>query len=943
MATGFQGGSLTDVSAIGVGTTSKGVASPAQPSNTAQILGGITDLVNTTGPMLTKALSEGAIDDLVTERQNLDLLRNQATTSAERTQVDTQLKQWDIKIAKSSYGQTALKRLGMKSTGTADIRAADQADDVASFKTGMTIPGAELLNDEEVIEMGRGIRQAAAKRATELKRLETEVKMGEATDKIQLRKVTDYISQSLQESLAPIRASYAAVIKNIDMTSLEGQKQMREIGIKFSNDLVAAKIQYRKAMKGSIKASILEQGLTEGFKAYETLISGHDAMSEKERKANGELLKSGLDGLKLSALALGNFKGFVLASGGADTIKSLASLVSLSEWKDVIESLNKTNTVRDTNPNRLDGNKVIDKVFKAHQEGTTMGDIPAGSPNNLKAVQGLTVRIQEEYFDRESGGISPQSAVEYANISINTLDGINGLSRLENQIKHFKTFLNPEHKKHMDVLDNEKYQAVTAKVGEVGIQMGRRAASSQNSHPGILSYNTATGVVTVDKSVQEVATGAALGDTVVGIKSDSNVEAVNANTAASALNTGIQAFVNGTKDDPRFSKLSDRERAYIYMNSISNAHQSVSIPRPLTIDPLNLPGKAGEVAGVAKQVGSFTDLIDQTTQRRIKPEEERLASPAPGTRAPVEEVTSEALLPLSTSEDISEQEAVAPFGPLKTGHNAIYPAVKNFLLSTGRSLNSLAPGGELHAKGTEAMKPVSDAMKAAVKTMIENPRDLAKGEKKLIDEVKKSIGRDANTDGLTELFDTVMNAWRGTNKRVQDVKPMNKESALYIDGARNRGISIDDDALKLLTSAIEIAETGGEEDPQRALNPTTSAAGFFQIINGQRKVSAQSVINLVGKDNAPDWVLQAVEPMSDAEHDEFMGNLNREQQETLYLARIFSTKKGGDKILKKWVDSGFDDKVAGEIYQKLHHTQPSVKLKRHFERSIRQVRKAAGA
>lgn len=163
------------------------------------------------------------------------------------------------------------------------------------------------------------------------------------------------------------------------------------------------------------------------------------------------------------------------------------------------------------------------------------------------------------------------------------------------------------------------------------------------------------------------------------------------------------------------------------------------------------------------------------------------------------------------------------------------------------------------------------------------------------------------------------------------------ESQVFSQAASERGLQIDENQLKLLASVIERAESGGESDPQTAKNPNTSATGYFQLVNDQRRTSAQSVINRMG-DGAPDWIKQAAEPMSDEEHTQFVGSLSREQQETLFMARLFETR-GSDKLLKRWIESGYDEEAAAQLYMRIHHTQPSSVLRRHFEVAYRQVRK----
>lgn len=170
------------------------------------------------------------------------------------------------------------------------------------------------------------------------------------------------------------------------------------------------------------------------------------------------------------------------------------------------------------------------------------------------------------------------------------------------------------------------------------------------------------------------------------------------------------------------------------------------------------------------------------------------------------------------------------------------------------------------------------------------------------------------------------------------------ESETVIDAAVNR-LNIPEpytdilkENVKVFSQVVEAVETGGQADPKTATNPTSSAAGFFQIISGTRQSAAKRLIDRIDSGKVPDWINQAAQNMTKKEHQEFMGSLSKNQQETLFLTNLFESP-GSDVILKRIVDSDFQDEDAiADLYMKIHHTEPSAKLKRRFIKSLNEVK-----
>tara|TARA_R100000995_G_scaffold28643_1_gene12631 strand:+ start:5218 stop:7917 length:2700 start_codon:yes stop_codon:yes gene_type:complete len=168
------------------------------------------------------------------------------------------------------------------------------------------------------------------------------------------------------------------------------------------------------------------------------------------------------------------------------------------------------------------------------------------------------------------------------------------------------------------------------------------------------------------------------------------------------------------------------------------------------------------------------------------------------------------------------------------------------------------------------------------------------------------------------------------------------ESETVIDAAGNRldvsNTNTLKEGVKVISQVVEAVETGGQADPKTATNPTSSATGYYQIISGTRQSAAKRLIDRIDSGKVPDWINQAAQNMTKKEHQEFMGSLSKNQQETLFLTNLFESP-GSDVILKRIVDSDFQDEDAiADLYMKIHHTEPSAKLKRRFIKSLNEVK-----
>ena len=140
--------------------------------------------------------------------------------------------------------------------------------------------------------------------------------------------------------------------------------------------------------------------------------------------------------------------------------------------------------------------------------------------------------------------------------------------------------------------------------------------------------------------------------------------------------------------------------------------------------------------------------------------------------------------------------------------------------------------------------------------------------------------------------------------------------------------------LNRLSDIIEDAESGSFSNPRTVVNKTTKATGYFQLVNSQRRTSAQSLLNR--NPNAAQWIRDAAQIMTKKAHTVFVGKLTHKQQEALFLARLFETH-GSDILIKKWINSGFSDASIEELYVKIHHTIDKPAVRQHIKKSLKKL------
>ena len=109
----------------------------------------------------------------------------------------------------------------------------------------------------------------------------------------------------------------------------------------------------------------------------------------------------------------------------------------------------------------------------------------------------------------------------------------------------------------------------------------------------------------------------------------------------------------------------------------------------------------------------------------------------------------------------------------------------------------------------------------------------------------------------------------------------------------------------------------------KAKNKFTTASGIYQFTNASAITAANRVINTLGRENVPSWVIEI------SKGKKRVTALNKTQQQVLFEADMFQ-KKGSDKLLKQIFQG--NTAALTDYYYKLHHTKPDDATIRRVER-----------
>ena len=127
------------------------------------------------------------------------------------------------------------------------------------------------------------------------------------------------------------------------------------------------------------------------------------------------------------------------------------------------------------------------------------------------------------------------------------------------------------------------------------------------------------------------------------------------------------------------------------------------------------------------------------------------------------------------------------------------------------------------------------------------------------------------------------------------------------------------DGLKKYEDITGIRESGGNLLATNTDKPQHTATGKWQATNANRRTNSRRIINIMGgAHNVPEWIKQGAQDMSADEHRKFMQGLDEDQQRMLFHAQLF-TQKGSDNLIKKAIESGWDEDSLTALYMGAHH------------------------
>lgn len=924
---GFQGNALTEMTAPAVGAAPAATAAPATMSTAQSIVNGLGSLMDTAAralPIMEKKATDAAVKDFVNRRQALDVMISQNPT--ERAAYSTRLNSWEVSLEQASpaINASVKQQLGIKDLNVAEARAAQEQDSLAFMQAGKAVyeqSNIPMPNESILIETGRDLVMTQRRTATELAILKTKTDLKTARDEDIVSSYTTAMTKDINDKHGSLLRAYSSLGSQVqpdNPKNMEAVDTMVRDLTSFKNSEIAqwtAYLQANGVMDNAVISKILKNSLTLVDNQVDLLKSGNKQAQDFVSAS----LTAGRDSVMLNLLRSGNDLAQLIALGGP---QGLNTLVAAEQNKNTLDSFSKVlkNAVNGVQSFTSTGNaprEIMKSVFESGKEGT-VAPVFKDKESRLAYVQGVNTHMSS--FHKFDGITTQDAAVSYGNTTSKLLDTVTGLDKFENMSFFLKSLQGDKHQAAMAKMPPTVQKALNAKIGGTALDVARKTIQTVGTAEGAIIYNHQTGRYSVDttKAGGSIVgrNAGATGPTLLGLLGSTPFTGQEETTkaeewarlpaAVKTLNEMTEILKSSMKDDPRVQNLSDVEKSYLLASSLKGVNSAIAMTGEINLD--------GKLTNVSSK-GENTSLDGALSQLSLETAQAIQSNINPKAPAPVNTQVGDVITP-------------APNPPAVE----TVPLIEDIPIEVkdGR------PQGMTDAEVTQI---VADTR---LENLVKNTKEaLGKNEQVFIKDVKKNLSNSSD-DWATQLFDYISNKVQGTKEKIKEgSKPVLPESKIFVDAAASRGISIEPDKLKLLSMVIEKAESGGESDARTVKNPTTSATGYFQIVNNQRTTSAQSIINRYKKSGeaAPQWVLDAAKPMSKEEHTKFIGNLDRPQQEALFMARLFETN-GSDKLIKDWINSGYNAEKAAEIYMRIHHTKPSTTLKTHFKIAERQVGKA---
>ena len=634
---GFQDSALTEFSAPAIGTVPKVAPSAASSSGAAQILGGLTQL----GGMLTKALPQiernqnlEKVEGYVKEYQKLSELRTQSTSTSNSMLANGKQKEWELSLERENpaVAATVKSQLGIKEFNEAEKREKISQDELAYEQTGNLI-SASTATPEQKYNAGKTFVTAQRQTTLKLAALKTAKEVGELEDVEQVREFGDIYTVEADNVSSGIISTFGSVFSKVDLNTTGGQQILNDHLVKLKGLRDGLSQQYTMSLrtKGA-NSSVQKKVVTEALSGIDNVIGMFENKNKYVREIAKDYLAFYADNTRVQLSKSTNTLAQLVALGDpkalSELIKLEATTKNMTEFRGILKSLLTNEPSKISSSKEDSPEQVVVAVLESSKNPKATQNIVSPKANFDMAIS-LSAIIKNSYH-KSDVPTTTDEATAYGNIYSNLLKTVKGMTKYTNQVKILgDTYFNVKRPGIMKLLPPAQRKALDAKVGEVTGAIARRAIRSLGDNRGILSYNSSSGTVTVDKKVMASITqplteeqssmiGGAFNavTTLFSGSSDEGkvAEAKTAQTAADAINTSKDIFIETARSDPRLVNFTDTELGYLYMVSVKGNQVGLVITEPLNLEGKLPSGSDGKPVVTQEQILSeLSTEIEQAT------------------------------------------------------------------------------------------------------------------------------------------------------------------------------------------------------------------------------------------------------------------------------------------------------------------------------------------
>ena len=634
---GFQDSALTEFSAPAIGTVPKVAPSAASSSGAAQILGGLTQL----GGMLTKALPQiernqnlEKVEGYVKEYQTLSELRAQSTSTSNSMLANGKQKEWELSLERENpaVAATVKSQLGIKDLNEAEKRETISQNELAYEQTGNLI-SASTATPEQKYNAGKSFVTAQRQTALKLASLKTAKEIGELEDAEQVREFGNTFSVEADAVSSGIISTFGSVFSKVDLNTTGGQQILNDHLVKLKGLRDGLSQQYTMSLrtKGA-NSSVQKKVVTEALSGIDNVIGMFENKNKYVREIAKDYLAFYADNTRIQLSKSTNTLAQLVALGDpkalSELIKLEATSKNMTEFRGILKSLLTNEPSKISSSKEDSPEQVVVAVLESSKNPEATQNIVSPKANFDMAI-GLKAIIKNSYH-KSDVPTTTDDATAYSNTFSNLLKTVKGMEKYTNQVKMLgDTYLDVKRPGIMKLLPPAQRKALDAKVGEVTGAIARRAIRSLGDNRGILSYNSSSGTVTVDKKVMASITqpltekqssmigGASKALTTLfsGSSDEAKLaEAKTAQTAADAINTSKDIFIETARSDPRLVNFTDTELGYLYMVSVKGNQVGLVITEPLNLEDKLPSGSDGKPVVTQEQILSeLSTEIEQAT------------------------------------------------------------------------------------------------------------------------------------------------------------------------------------------------------------------------------------------------------------------------------------------------------------------------------------------